>query len=241
MKTQIRDLRIFALFFIAFQWFFISSATLFAVEQRILIIERSATAEDGTNHTANVNNPPPGTTNTYQVSGLADCATQILNGLGEGDCIKELNFRGHGEPGNQSVGAGVNQNGDKEIDTGNEEWKQALDGLKGKFCEGATITLWGCNVGADEAGAKKLQDIANYFGVRVRGTVNTVYAGEQNTYDGPFQVAEPNKPQPTAIAPTDEKAKKKGAEGEIPTLTEWGLIFLLLTTVGIGVFRIIRV
>lgn len=217
------------------------SLNLTAAEQKILIIEKSANDNDNTNHTANANNPPPGTTNTYEVSSLADCATQIANGLNEGDCIKELNFRGHGGQGVQSVGSGVNANGDKEIDTGGEEWKKALEGLKGKFCEGATINLWGCNIGAGEAGANKLKQIADYFGVTVKGTVNTVYAGEQNTYDGPIQTADPDNPKPTALAPNDEeKAPKKGSEGTIPTLTEWGIILLVLATFGVGIFRIWR-
>ncbi len=235
MKTPIKNLRLIVIIAISFQALVYLSLNTMAAEQKILIIEKSSNDTDDTNHTANANNPPPGTTNTYEVSSLADCATQIINGLGEDDCIKELNFRGHGAPGNQSVGAGVSTDGDKEIDTGGEEWKEALEGLKGKFCEGATINLWGCNIGAGEAGANKLQQIADYFGVTVKGTVNTVYAGKQNTYDGPIQTAEPNKPKPTALAPTDEdKAPKKGAEGVIPTLTEWGVIILLLITLTSG-------
>ncbi len=240
METITRHFRIAAILLIFSQGIGIWSTALFAAEQSILIIERSANAADGTNHNANATNPPPGTTNTYEVSSLADCATQILAGLNEGDCIKDLNFRGHGAPGAQSVGAGRKINGDKEIDTGKEEWKEALEGLKGKFCEGATITLWGCRVGAGEKGAKKLKDIANYFGITTRGTVNVVYAGQQNTYTGKFKVVEPDTPETEAVEPEEEKAPLKGAGGEIPTLTEWGMIFLLLTTLGFGVFRILR-
>jgi hypothetical protein len=240
MKTQVKYLQFTAIIVISFQALLFLSLNIMAAEQKILIIEKSADDKDNTNHAANANNPPPGTTNTYEVSSLADCATQIANGLQEGDCIKELNFRGHGGSGNQSVGGGVNVDGDKEIDTGGEEWKEALKGLKGKFCEGATINLWGCNVGAGEPGANKLKQIADYFGVTVKGTVNTVYAGQQNTYDGPIQTAEPNKPKPMALAPTDEeKAPKKGAEGVIPTLTEWGVIILLILTMATGTFYIL--
>lgn len=241
MKNQITSIRYALIVFIISQGMGIWSFDNYAAEQKILIIEKSANAGDGTNHNANANNPPPGTTNTYEVSSLADCANQIVAGLQEGDCIRELNFRGHGAPGNQSVGAGTGTNGDKEIDTGQEEWKKDLEGLKGKFCEGATINLWGCNVGAGDAGAKKLKEIADYFGVKVNGTVNTVYAGQQNTYDGPIQTAEPDKPQPSALAPNDtKKAPKKGAEGAIPTLTEWGVILMLLLTLTFGAVRIMR-
>jgi hypothetical protein len=241
MKNQITCIRYALMVFIVSQSMGLWSFYLQAAEQKILIIEKSTTASDGTNHTANATNPPPGTTNTYEVSSLADCASQIAAGLKEGDCIKELNFRGHGAPGNQSVGAGTSTNGNKEIDTGKEEWKKDLEGLKGKFCADATINLWGCNVGAGDAGAKKLKQIADYFGVKVKGTVNIVYAGEQNTYGGPIQTAEPTKPQPSGLAPTDkEKAPKKGAEGAIPTLTEWGVILMLLLTMTFGAVHIMR-
>jgi len=186
----------------------LTRSPLRAAELTIAVVEKSADPKDKTNDQENSKDPPPGGS-IVTASSLADAAAKVLAKLGAGDCIKNLHFRGHAAPGVQGVGDGVNYDADKEVDTGDAKWKTALAGLKGKFCAGATIQLWGCNVGSCDKGATKLKEIADFFGVKVRGAVNKVTAGGQNTYAGPIQEADPDKPKPEHKAASDEKAKKK--------------------------------
>ncbi|MCP4583855.1 MAG: DUF4347 domain-containing protein [candidate division Zixibacteria bacterium] len=197
--------------------FFVTSFenNLYAEDKVIVVVEKSTDADDETNHESNNTNLPAGAT-SVEAESLDDAQTEILEELGDGDCIKDLHFRGHGSKGNQSVGDGVNHEDDKRIDGGDPpSWKQKLAGLDEKFCDGATIYLWGCHVGECDTGAAKLKEIADFFGVTVKGTVNTVYAGQQNDYDGPWQTATPDEDQPECVNSTDGDARPpKKSEGE---------------------------
>jgi hypothetical protein len=177
----------------------------FAEEKTIVVVEKSANADDKTNHEDNGKGLPAGA-KAVEASDLKDAAAKITGELKAGDCIKRLDFRGHGASGMQSVGDGVNREAGKYINTGKEEWKTELAGLKGKFCKDAVIHLWGCNTGSCDTGASKLKEIADFFGVKARGAVNTVIAGQQESYTGPVQEADPDKPKPEHKAATDEAA-----------------------------------
>lgn len=172
----------------------------------IVVMERSSDAKDKTNHESNKKGLPEGAT-AIEASNLDDAAKKIQTKLGADDCVKNLHFRGHGSPGNQSVGDGVKHRVGERIDGGHAEWKEKLKKIR--FCDGATIHLWGCNVGSCDKGATKLKMIADALGVTVRGAVNTVNAGDQENYTGPIQVAKANEPKPDHKAATTEKAKKK--------------------------------
>lgn len=180
-----------------------------AAEKKFVVIEKSSKPEDKTNHGANGNGLPAGST-AVEASSVKDAVDKIKAQMGADDCIKDLHFRGHGSNGNQSVGDGVNHRAGERIDGGPDEWKPHLSGLK--FCEGATIHLWGCNVGGCDKGASKLKQIADALGVKVRGAVNTVNAGEQGSYTGPIQEASPDQPKPAHKEPGATKAKKKEEE-----------------------------
>lgn len=182
----------------------------FGAEKTIVVVEKSASKDDKTNHEDNGKGLPAGA-EAVEASSLKDAATKIAGQLKDGDCIKRLDFRGHGASGMQSVGDGVNREAGKYINTGKEEWKTELAGLKGKFCTGAVIHLWGCNTGSCDTGASKLKEIADFFGVTARGAVNTVIAGEQESYTGPIQEASPDKPKPEHKAATDEQAPPRPA------------------------------
>ena len=179
-----------------------------AAEKKVVVVEKSSKPEDKT-APENNNNLPPGST-AVEASSVKDAVDKIKAQMGKDDCIKDLHFRGHGSNGNQSVGDGVNHRAGERIDGGPDEWKPHLSGLK--FCDGATIHLWGCNVGGCDKGASKLKQIADALGVKVRGAVNTVYAGQQESYTGPIQEASPDQPKPEHKAPGVEKAKKKQEE-----------------------------
>ncbi|MDX9905327.1 MAG: T9SS type A sorting domain-containing protein [Bacteroidales bacterium] len=146
---------------------------------------------------------PPGA-EEVEAENLKEAVDEILDELDEGDCIKELHFRGHGSNGNQSVGDGINHRVGERIN-GDNEWKNELGRLKDKFCEGALVHLWGCNVGRCNEGAAKLKEIADFLGVTAKGTVNKVIAGGQNMYAGPIQTATPDQPQPACMNSTDDE------------------------------------
>ena len=115
---------------------------------------------------------------------------------------------------NQSVGDGKKHVDSKRINSNN--WETALAGLKGKFCAGATIHLWGCNVGSCTLGANKLKEMADFFGVTVKGAVNKVKAGQQNNYSGPIQTATPTAAAPACMMPTDRANRSDcNQEGEM--------------------------
>ena len=183
---------------------------MYGAEKTIVVVEKGDEAAK-TNHENNRKNLPPGG-EAVEAGSLDDAETKVLGKLGEGDCIKRLDFRGHGGPGVQSVGDGVGANPDANmhINTDNQnKWIDRLKDLKGRFCRDAVINLWGCNVGSCNKGAAKLQKIADEFGVTARGAVNTVNAGQQESYRGPIQEAKPGQPTPECKQATVEKAKPK--------------------------------
>jgi hypothetical protein len=186
-------------------------AVLLAEEVTIVVVERSDDAGDETHHESNCEGLPAGSTKV-EAENLQEAVDQIADALGEDDCVKNLHFRGHGSPGNQSVGDGVNHEAGKRINGHKDEWGEQLGGIN--FCDDATIHLWGCNVGAGEDGACKLQEIADCTGATVRGAVNTVNAGDQEEYEGPICEAMPDEEKPECQEPADEKAKKKKKKTE---------------------------
>jgi hypothetical protein len=125
--------------------------------------------------------------NPLRTSSTKDMVDKILGRLKEGDCIKTLNIYGHGRPGRIATGKGYSppdkSNRGSYIDgTGeaanNDSWEPELKRLKGKFCKGATVNLYACNVGADDEGASKVWDLAKLLGVEVGGAVDKVSAAE---------------------------------------------------------------
>jgi hypothetical protein len=177
-------------------------------EKTIVVVENNPDPKYGTNHEKNKQNLPPGGI-CVEANGLADAAAKILGALGDGDCIKSLHFRGHGAPGYQGVGDGEKYEADSHINGNNPQWKDKLKGLKGKFCDGAKISLWGCGVGSCNKGAEKLQELADFFGVPVEGATDKVKAGKQNDYDGGKQTATPGDSTPACKEGEADKAKKK--------------------------------
>jgi hypothetical protein len=125
--------------------------------------------------------------NPLRISSTKDMVDKILGRLKEGDCIKTLNIYGHGRAGRIATGKGYapadKSNRGSYIDgTGdaanNDSWEPELKRLKGKFCKGATVNLYGCNVGADEEGASKVWELTKLLGVEVGGAVDKVRGGE---------------------------------------------------------------
>ncbi len=180
-----------------------------ADELTIVVVETSTDPNAKTNTTSNLRNLPRGGI-AVRASTLDEAEGKIIGKLGTGDCIKRLDFRGHGAPGVQGVGDGVGYDGDKHINTGNQsKWTEKLEELEGRFCENAVVNLWGCNVGSCTKGAEKLKAIADRFNVTARGAVDTVSAGKQERYKGPIQEAKPDRPAPQCMIATIKKAKKK--------------------------------
>ena len=146
------------------------------------------------------------------VESVEDMVDKVLEELGQDDCIKNLYIYGHGEEGILSVGCGTKAAGpEKEINGSIEEWESQLERLR--FCEeGATIYLFGCNVGSCDKGAKKLFDLAKSLGVTVKGPADAVTSGENGDYieNGRWQTATKNMTEPPECIPAaEEKAKKK--------------------------------
>ena len=182
---------------------------MYGAEKTIVVVEKSDDPNAKTNHENNSKNLPPGG-EAVEAKSLDDAEAKVLGKLGEGDCIKRLDFRGHAAAGVQGVGDGVGYDSDKHINTDNQnKWIDKLKDLKGRFCRGAVINLWGCNVGSCTKGAAKLKKIADEFQVTARGAVNTVTSGEQENYRGPIQEAKPGQPTPECKRATVEKAKPK--------------------------------
>lgn len=199
--------------------FFINLAveSALADEVTIVVIETDPDGEDDDTDDNNKKNLPNGAKAVEAIS-VKNAVDQIDKLLGDDDCIKNLHFRGHGSPGNQSVGDGTTHREGERINGHSTEWQEELQKLK--FCDDATVHLWGCNVGSCDEGAAKLQEIANTLNVTARGAVNTVYAGQQENYKGPIQVATPNQTQPPECIPAkEEKAPKK--QGDLVRLVNF--------------------
>jgi len=154
--------------------------------------------------------------NSLRVTSKADLAKKVLGALGPGDCIKTLTIAGHGAPGIIGTGDGQGNEQCKHINGNSAEWKPALQGLKGKFCPGAKIVLWGCHVGAGTEGAAKVKEIADYFGVPVEAQTGTVY-GDGTTEPGSQTVTgTPTNPAPPPATTPSGPCKKKRKKGERP-------------------------
>jgi hypothetical protein len=148
-----------------------------------------------------------------RVDSTRDLVDKVLARLKEGDCIKTLNIYGHGSPGRISTGKGnappdkTNRNAyiDGQGDAANDaSWTPELTRLKGKFCKNAVVNLYGCNVGADEAGAAKVWALAKLLGVKVGAAVNKVDGNSDYPAhtDKNWQEASPDGEKPTAKAST---------------------------------------
>ncbi len=192
-----------------------------AEEVTVVVIEKDG---KGANTVANRKNLPDGAKST-EASSVKDAVDKTMKLLGDDDCLKNLHFRGHGKQGVQGVGDGTGMEEGKHINS-DTAWKEELEKLK--FCDDATVHLWGCHVGACKIGAAKLKEIADTLNVTAKGIVDSVYAGEQENYDGDFQTATPDEPQPECKESGEiEKAPKK-SEGESEVTDITSIIFLIL-------------
>jgi len=96
------------------------------------------------------------------VNSVRDLVDNILKGLPPGDCIKSVNYFGHGSPGYINVGGGryenQNANATKNISMHNRDvWESQFARLKCLFCpDKGTFNFWACGAGADLAGARLL-------------------------------------------------------------------------------------
>lgn len=151
-------------------------------------------------------------------SSVSDMVTKILKHLDkEKCCLKSLTIIGHGCPGNISVGNG--QEGtdrNKQINDNEDVWGPELDKLKARFCKDGKIYLWGCNVGADQAGADKLYKIAKRLGIPVGAPTGTARPAWT---EGEDVEADPNKKPTPKPAPSSKKKKKAKLGGStIPSV-----------------------
>lgn len=131
-----------------------------------------------------------------KVSGKEDMKNKILEHLRtQKCCLKKLIIMGHGIDGNISTGDGKQRVACKHINGNRNEWEPILNELKGRFCKGAEIILFGCNVGAGEAGRAKLQELADFFKVSVRAPTRSVGGNENEDSigEGDWQRAEPSR------------------------------------------------
>lgn len=157
---------------------------------------------------------------SIDVDSVADMVTKVLAKLDSKDCcLKSLTIYGHGSPGDISVGNG--QSGtDTNKEINNNEltvWGPEFNKLKARFCPNGSVTLRGCNVGADQAGANKLFAIAQRLGVNVRAFTGELH--EPDWFDtGEWVEATPTQ-KPEAKAPPAAKKKKKKLHtgGRIPS------------------------
>ncbi len=142
-----------------------------------------------------------------------DMVDKILNKLKPGECIQKLTIVGHGTKGAIMVGSAQGPwQKCKYINTTHQDaddWKKELERLKGKFCKGAKVVLFGCKVGGGQEGADKLYEIAKFLDVVVEAPTGTSYG--DGTRDGITQRARPDKkPDPIEPPAGGKKKEKKG-------------------------------
>lgn len=168
----------------------------------------SSTGDNGFLDQARRNNP-----GAIGASSLTDMVDKLIAAANrEGCCIKNLKIMGHGWAGGIVVGGGQSSNdATKRINLSKTEWEAELTRLKAKLCAGAKIELFGCHVGAEEAGSKKLQEIADCTGATVTAPTGKAYS-DGTKEPSPDQTATPGQPAPPPIpAPaTGKKCKKNG-------------------------------
>ncbi|MBN1163518.1 MAG: T9SS type A sorting domain-containing protein [Candidatus Krumholzibacteriota bacterium] len=187
--------------------------TITAAEKEIWVVEKPPKGSNGVHVSDSTEVADNGHT-PLMVGSVSAMVDSVLGQLDTNDCISELNLLGHAAPGVMGVGDGTGYEDGKHINGGAAEWWDDLKKLKDKFCEGATVYLLGCNVGACSLGAAKLKELADSLGVEVAGAVDEVTAGENEDYkeNGRWQKAHPDSAAPACSLSTDEKAKKKKAD-----------------------------
>lgn len=196
--------------------FFVLSATVSASEPvpvDINVVEQSA--NDNGFLDAAANHFP----NPIRVTNFRELAKKVCDALKKGECINKLTIAGHGSPGNISTGDGQGWEDGKHMNGNQDKWKPALRGLKGKFCSGAHILLWGCNVGACNKGAAKLHEMAKFFGVSVDAPTGKVYGDGTAEKGSELQCADPSSEDPPKhkAAPGECKKKETPPGFEVPS------------------------
>ena len=176
-----------------------------AKSKDIIVVEDS---DDDNGYLTGKANHNPG---CIRATSKEDMVNKVLDKLGLCDCIKTLKLVGHGSPGNISVGDGQGWESCKHINGNRDEWEEPLSKLKGRFCNNAKILLVGCNVGACEKGAEKLQELADFWGVTVEAPTGKTY-GDCSEEDGSeHQIATPGgEIPPHKESPSDKKKEKEG-------------------------------
>lgn len=122
-------------------------------------------------------------------AGVRDMVDQIKNTLApppQPECIGDLTIIGHGSPGSISVGDGTDSISGRYIGGGTLDpsspafdpaLRATLAELTPLFCDTASVTLRGCNVGDGAVGAGFVQRLADLWGVPVRAHQGVVRAG----------------------------------------------------------------
>lgn len=174
-----------------------------AAEKNITVVEKPKDKDDALDAAAG---HFPG---SIRITSKADLAAKVLGALGPGDCIKTLTIVGHGAAGIIGTGEGKGSEQCKHINGNADEWKPALQGLKGKFCAGAKIVIWGCNVGAGKEGAAKVKEIADYFGVPVEAQTGKVYPDGTKEPGSTTVTGNPTTPAPAPAPKTGGPCKPK--------------------------------
>lgn len=152
--------------------------------------------------------PPP-----FDFGSKDEMVESIVSSVGEDQCIGELNIYGHGNEGIIHTGNGQSSDFVRctYINSNQSDWENDLAPIVDLMCDGATINLIGCNVGAGEKGSEKLWLLTQFFldkNVKIRAPVNTTYGGQE--YDGPWQeCGSENDGPPEPIESTDRKKAKK--------------------------------
>jgi|GEM_PF-3421027 len=199
------------------------------VECNLTVIDAS-TNDNSFLGDARRNNP-----GAIDITSLTDMVDKLIAAATNGNCcIKHLKIIGHGWAGGIVVGNGQDSNDPaKRIDLSKSEWEAELTRLKAKLCPGATIELYGCHVGADAAGAKKLQEIADVTGATVTAPTGKVY-GDGTKENSPDQTARPGQPAPLPVpAPAEGKTckdKGKVAPEELQTLQDQPVTSLVVVS-----------
>jgi hypothetical protein len=152
------------------------------------------------------------------IQNIFDLVSKLENELAvnECTCLRNLYLVDHGSSGNISVGGGQSSTApDEHIDGHKMEWEVPLLELPKHFCPDATLHLVGCNVGACNAGSKKLSDLSDALGVVVRGAVDMVVAEDIRNYlnNGRWQETEPGAGAPACMRSSENKPPKKGKKG----------------------------
>ncbi|WP_286755873.1 DUF4347 domain-containing protein [Roseivirga sp. UBA838] len=147
-----------------------------------------------------------------RATSVSDMVQKVLAHLQPGQKIGRLTLSGHGAKGNISVGAGMGNIGGKIINGDATLWKPELAKLKDKFDETrGELFLRGCNVGAGQAGSKKLKELADFLNVKVYAPTGKVYDSSEEA-GSVHQVAFPGSPAPIPKkTPSEEKAAKATA------------------------------